>query len=103
MEDEGKRNLEISRGDRAAVILEDEMLKEAFKVVNDHYMHSWDHSNLEEKDRRERMWMMSQNLKEVLLHLHTVVETGEMAKKQLLKLEEDSQVSQYERKTWGIK
>jgi hypothetical protein len=48
------------------------------------------------------MWMMSQNLKEVMLHLHTVVETGEMAKKQLANMDEDALVSQYEKKKWGI-
>jgi hypothetical protein len=102
MEDEHKRDKEIVRGDKAAAILNDELLKEAFKAVNDSYMHSWEHSGLEESDRRERMWMMSQNLKGVMLHLHTVVETGEMAKKQVATLSDDALVSQYEKKKWGI-
>ncbi len=100
--EEDKREQEIARGDKAAAVLNNELLKEAFKAVNDSYMNAWEHSTMDESNKRERMWIMSQNLKSVILHLHTVVETGEMAKKQLGGLDQDSLVEEYERKKWGI-
>jgi len=76
-------NSEVDRGSKATALLENELLKEAFEVVSKQYQHMWEHSERGDTDTRERAWMLHDSLKQVILHIHSVVETGKLAKKQL--------------------
>lgn len=104
MDDEGKRNDEIRRGDKAKAILEDEVFAEAFDKIKSVYMNAWEQSTVGDSQGRERLWAMVAHLNDVKAHLTTVITTGNFSKKQLSDLEpEESLISRRKLQKWGIR
>jgi hypothetical protein len=72
-------DLETARGRRAAALLQDPLLLEAFETIRDRWEAGWRHSKLSESDRREEIYRCLAALDEVWLELQSVVTSGKMA------------------------
>jgi|TARA_R100000353_G_scaffold25741_1_gene21950 hypothetical protein len=84
---EGKAREQISRGDRAASLLRDELLNEAFDKLETDFIQAWKNSSVEDSQNRERLYMLCQNLAAVKDYLEQVVTSGKLAKAQLDELQ----------------
>ena len=69
------------REEKAKRLLNDPLLKEAFDTLEKSLYDTWCHSSVKEVDVREQTWLSMSLLERVRLHLSSIVETGEMAKK----------------------
>ena len=65
---------------RAQSLLNDELLSEAFETLRTELMNRWENSASNENEARESIWLGLQLLSRVRLHLHSIIETGEMRK-----------------------
>jgi len=75
---EGKLMAEQARGERAAALLRDPLITEAFDALEEKYVSGWKDSSSTEG--RETLFQMYQALMVVRGHLTEVVETGNLAK-----------------------
>lgn len=75
---EGKLMAEQARGERAAALLRDPLIKETFDALEEKYINDWKDSSTVES--RETLFQMYQALMVVRDHLTEVVETGSLAK-----------------------
>ena len=75
---EGKLMAEQARGERAAALLRDPLIKETFDALEEKYVSDWKNSSTAEG--RETLFQMYQALMVVRDHLTEVVETGNLAK-----------------------
>jgi hypothetical protein len=65
---------------RAQALLNDELLNEAFDTLRTELMDRWENSASTEVEARESIWLGLQLLTRVRRHIHSIIETGEMAK-----------------------
>lgn len=77
----------ITRGDKASSLLRDEILNEAFVSLEEEFIQAWKHSDVNDSQNRERLYMLCQNLTAVKAYLEKVVTDGKLAKAQLLELQ----------------
>lgn len=85
--DEWKLSAQRARGEAADRLLKDEFLTEAFEAVETVYMDAWRGSAALDIDTRERAWTSVQLLGDLRNQLLHVVRTGEIAGKQLLRIQ----------------
>lgn len=74
---------EISRGQRAAEILDSDLYIEAFDMLKTRLMQQWAESPARDKEGRESLWLMTRLLENVQGHLAEIMQTGKMARVQL--------------------
>ena len=79
---EGKLMAEQARGERAAALLRDPLLVEAFGKLENSYLDAVKDSS-SSQDARETLFQMYQALMVVRGHLTEVIETGDLAKLEL--------------------
>lgn len=89
------RDEEVRRGNQAERILNDDMYLEAFKAVRDEIINQWEQAPARDDEGRERLWLMVRLLERLKGHLETVMETGQLAKKQIADVEEQSRISRW--------
>ena len=65
---------------RAQALLNDELLTEAFDTLRTELMDRWENSASTEVEARVSIWLGLQLLARVRRHIHSIIETGEMAK-----------------------
>jgi hypothetical protein len=65
---------------RAQALVNDELLTEAFDTLRTELMDRWENSASTEVEARESIWLGLQLLTRVRRHIHSIIETGEMAK-----------------------
>ena len=65
---------------RAEALVNDELLNEAFDTLRTELMDRWENSASTEVEARESIWLGLQLLARVRRHIHSIIETGEMAK-----------------------
>ena len=65
---------------RAQALVNDELLTEAFETLRTELMNRWENSASNENEARESIWLGLQLLSRIRLHLHSIIETGEMRK-----------------------
>ena len=65
---------------RAQALVNDELLTEAFDTLRTELMDRWENSASTEVEARESIWLGLQLLARVRRHIHSIIETGEMAK-----------------------
>lgn len=53
-----RTELEIQRGERAALLLQDEMLTEALETIETEYTEQWKNSPVRDVDGREKLFLM---------------------------------------------
>lgn len=80
---EDKTNADIARGNRAKLLLEDDLLIEAFEAVKAQYMDLWQATSLNDTATREKLFLAVQNVGFVRQHLVKVMDNGKIAKSDL--------------------
>ena len=66
---------------RARSLLSDELLNEAFNTLAKDITDAWDNTGIHDTEARESLWLSLRLLERIRLHLTSIIETGEMAKK----------------------
>ena len=66
---------------RARGILNDELFIEAFDTLEQNIKDSWFNTSVRDAEARENLWRSLRLLGQIRLHLTSILETGEMAKK----------------------
>ena len=69
------------RESRAKSLLSDELFNEAFNMLEQDIKDTWYRTSLGDTEAREQAWLSLRLLERIRLHLTSIVETGEMAKK----------------------
>ncbi|WP_304037362.1 hypothetical protein [Mesonia mobilis] len=69
------------RESRAKSLLSDELFNEAFNMLEQDIKDTWYRTSLGDTEARESLWLSLRLLERIRLHLTSIVETGEMAKK----------------------
>ena len=69
------------RESRAKSLLSDELFNEAFDTLEKDITDAWNHTGIYDTEARENLWLSLRLLERIRLHLTSIVETGEMAKK----------------------
>ena len=74
-----KLNSDVAHGEKAQALLRNEILQEAFEFLEKQYHEAWANSSLDQKDPREKVFMMLTTLKAVKQHIENVVTDGKLA------------------------
>ena len=86
MADESKLNKAKERGAQAEALLRNELLTEAFKMLEGEYIAAWGSTHPHESEARENLWRATQILGDVRRHLIKVVNDGKLAQRELADL-----------------
>ena len=82
--DQAQRSLEINRSSQAKQILEDKLFQESISTLKKIYSEALLlKTGADESETREKLWIAYNVVGKVEQHLHTIVETGKLASKQL--------------------
>ena len=84
---EGKAREDVSRVEKAAALLRNEILQEAFQTLEQDFIQAWKSSSVDDSQNRERLYMLCQNLSALRGYLEGVVTSGKLAKAQLDELQ----------------
>jgi hypothetical protein len=71
----------VDREARARNLLNDPLYKEAFEKLEEEINNTWYNSSVKDVESREQLWLSLRLLERLRLHLTSIVESGEMAKK----------------------
>ncbi len=88
--DEIKLGQAQHRGVRAAELLENSLLREAFQYLETTYLKAWRSTRVRETDSRERLWQAIQILGIIQEHLKSHVTNGRIAAEDLRRLSRES-------------
>lgn len=94
--DEGALRLKAEKSARARELLGNELMQDAFRVVEDVYVQAWRRTTVEEIETRERAWLALQLLNDIKSHLEMTVAEGVAAQKLIeasLRLEKSSKAA----------
>ena len=75
---------DILRGQQAKELLEHPLLAEAFTTLEQEILSEWQNSPARDIEGREKLWMMLKLAQRVKSALETLVDTGKLAKHQLI-------------------
>jgi hypothetical protein len=82
--DQADRSVEISRSNEAKQILESKLFQESMETLKKIYSEALlEKTGAKESDTREKLWIAYNVVGKVEQHLHTIIETGKLAAKQL--------------------
>jgi hypothetical protein len=95
MSEEGRLNADLARGARAQMLLQSELLEEAFAALEARYIEEWRASQFRDTDARERLWQAVNVLRKVKDHLARMIADGKLAQREIDALAE-------KRKRFGI-
>jgi|TARA_R100001463_G_scaffold35555_1_gene77265 hypothetical protein len=71
----------VDREAKARNLLNDPLYKEAFEKLEEEINNTWYNSSVKDVESREQLWLSLRLLERLRLHLTSIVESGEMAKK----------------------
>ena len=74
---------QIREGKRAAQLLEDPLLKQAFEDLLETYKQEIFNTNFADDNRRRSLWMAYNMVDKIRGHLQTIMESGKLASKDL--------------------
>lgn len=77
----------MERGEKAASLLRNDLLNEAFEALEADFIQAWKVSSVEDSQNRERLYMLCQNLSALRGYLEGVITSGKLAKAQLDELQ----------------
>ena len=78
-----KTETDVRRGERAAALMNDEILVESFDTLEREYVEAWRMTAARDTDARERLWQAVQIVGKVRQHLSTVLDRGKLSAKEL--------------------
>lgn len=88
----------VSRGHHAKRIMEDELVVEAFDLIERQVIEAWQNSRADEEDERRNAYLMQRLLKNLRGHFQKTIRDGESASKELLRLRDPSAIERAFRK-----
>ena len=74
---------QIREGQRAAQLLDDPLLKQAFEDLLETYKQEIFNTNFADDNRRRSLWMAYNMVDKIRGHLQTIMESGKLASKDL--------------------
>ena len=74
---------QIREGQRAAQLLNDPLLKQAFEDLLETYKQEIFNTNFADDNRRRSLWMAYNMVDKIRGHLQTIMESGKLASKDL--------------------
>lgn len=77
------REVTVARGVRAQALLEDELLNDAFKALEEQYIAYWRGTRIEDSAAREKLFVAINVVGKVKDHLATVASDGKLAAAEL--------------------
>lgn len=86
MADEGKLRDQQTRGERAKLLLNNDLLLEAFKSIDETLEKEWRSSKAGEQQLREDVWRSQKLMESIRKHIEKHVYTGEAAGKELARI-----------------
>ena len=66
---------------RARNILDNKLFVESFETLEQNIKETWLNTSVRDSEAREHLWLSLRLLGQIRLHLTSILETGEMAKK----------------------
>jgi len=91
MIDDAKLHKALSRGDRAAALLKNELLTEAFDTLKQNYLDQLMATDVTQSGIRDKCYMAARIVDVVRDHLAKVISDGKMAKSQLNDLTKEAE------------
>ena len=88
--DKSKLTSEVSRGEKAKLLLEDPLIKESFETLKSEFQQAILNSKHNEDDARRALWQAYHLTDRVENHFRTVMETGKLAATQINQLKKNS-------------
>ena len=83
-QDQTNRSVEVSRSNEAKQILGSKLFQESLETLKKIYSEALlEKTGADESETREKLWIAYNVVGKVEQHLHTIVETGKLASKQL--------------------
>jgi len=70
-----------NREEHAKSLLNDPLYNESFDKLAESIFNTWTQSSVSDVESREQCWLSLRLLERIRLHLTSIIETGEMAKK----------------------
>ena len=70
---------DVQRGERARLLLSDDIIAEAFDTISKELLDAWQTSPARDVEGRETLWLSLKLLGQVKQHLISVAESGQMA------------------------
>tara|TARA_R100001594_G_scaffold139023_1_gene183104 strand:+ start:117 stop:374 length:258 start_codon:yes stop_codon:yes gene_type:complete len=70
---------EIARGNKAAEVLRNPAFEEAFEVLHNHYLETWQNTHPDEAETREKIFIAINVLKDIRANIESVMTTGKLA------------------------
>lgn len=98
MSDEIKLQQDANRASRAKALLENELLNEAFKHLEENYISFWRATKPDDEKAREKAYIAINVIGKVKQHLESVVANGTLAQAELHKLHAEAE----RKKRFGI-
>lgn len=80
---EGKAHERVARAEKAAALLRNEILQEAFTYLDDQFVEAWRKSAVSDTENRERLYNLSQALQSLRGYFENVVTDGKLAQHSL--------------------
>lgn len=74
---------DLERANRAKALLNDDLIVEAFEMIEQNCLSDFKNSKASQKDDREDIWKMLKALHELKRHLTSVMERGKLAEHNL--------------------
>jgi hypothetical protein len=78
---------QISEGQKAQLLLDEPLLKEAFNYLSDRYKSEIFNTSYSDHEQRQVLWMAYNMIDKVKGHLESVMTTGKLAAKELDQLQ----------------
>tara|TARA_R100001086_G_scaffold130211_1_gene67361 strand:- start:333 stop:605 length:273 start_codon:yes stop_codon:yes gene_type:complete len=88
--DHNKLASEVSRGEKAKLLLDEPLIKEAFETLKKEFQDAILHTKHNEDEARRALWQAYHLTDRVENHLRTVMETGKLAATQINQLKKNS-------------
>lgn len=70
---------ELERGNKAAELLRNPIFSESFEVLREHYQESWQQTDPNDVESRERIYVAINVLGDIRRHIESVMTTGKFA------------------------
>lgn len=98
MSDENKLDQAAAKAGRAQELLDNELLSEAFKVLEENYTSAWRATTIDDFAAREKLFLAINIVGKVRDHLSAVIANGKLAQAELKELAQTAE----RRKRFGI-
>ena len=90
IDDEQQWQREMNRAAKSAELFRNEIFQESFDILVNQYKTQWAATAPDDTATRERLYYMSQAVDAIRAHLQSIMETGQMAERQIKELRKKS-------------